>query len=70
MKRNCNNCIHLEWGFGDTNDPEGWECLKRDYYKRGDCHKNEKRHQEQLDKDSYREKSKMCCEIIEPNEDV
>lgn len=62
MKRNCTNCKYLEWGFGDTNDPEGWECLKRDYYKRGNYRKNERKHHAQLDSFFYREQSKKCYE--------
>lgn len=63
MKKNCENCKHLEWGFGDVGDPEGWCCLKRDYYKYGNYEKAESKHLKQLENDLYRKRPKKCCEL-------
>lgn len=63
MKKNCNNCAHLSWEEGETNDPSGWCCLKREYGKYGhDFYKEEQKHLDQLERESYREKSKSCFE--------
>lgn len=61
MKKNCNNCEYLEWGFGDMNDPEGFCCLKR-YY---NSPEEENKHLEQLENPDYREAAKKCCELVE-----
>jgi hypothetical protein len=63
MKKNCHNCIHLEYVSGDYNDPEGFVCHKRDYWSgRGDSWQKEKRHQKQLDGEEYRLRAKKCHE--------
>lgn len=68
MKKNCDNCTHLEWAFGDVGDSEGFACNKRDYYKKGDFYINEQRHQERLEDDKYRSRPKKCHEPKEANE--
>lgn len=55
MKKNCNNCENLEWGFGDVNDPEGWVCNRRDFYG-----PDEKKMLDNMERDEYREKAKVC----------
>jgi hypothetical protein len=58
MRHDCDHCRHLEWGFGDTSDPEGWCCNKRDYKDSA----AESRHLEQLESDAYRARPKRCHE--------
>lgn len=61
-KKNCLNCIHLGWEGGELCDgryEEGFVCYKRDYIDES----KESQHLSQLDKESYRVRSKKCCEI-------
>jgi hypothetical protein len=58
MTKNCENCVHLEWGFGDINDPEGWVCNAKEY----NTNSEEKRHLDKLDDLNYRLKAKKCFE--------
>ncbi len=58
MKKNCNNCEHLEWVEAEVADPSGFDCLKRN-----DCTLSEKDEDilhANLTRDSYREKAKVC----------
>lgn len=66
MKRNCTNCKHLEWVDGDCNDigqdvNSGFDCNKRheDMFLQG----REVELLNNLDRDSYREKAKVCCDL-------
>lgn len=66
MKKNCTNCKHLEWvdgddgGFGNSAN-SGFDCDKRhdDMAHKG----REDELLKNLDRDSYREKSKRCCDL-------
>ena len=58
-KKNCKNCIHLEWVNGDIGDPCGYVCNGRVYK----SDKMEDIHLKQLDSKIYLEKSKKCCEL-------
>jgi hypothetical protein len=56
--KNCENCKHLEWAYGDVGDSEGFVC-NRKYFS------SEKEEDEMLIKmnnESYRKKSKRCFE--------
>lgn len=61
----CDNCVHLEWEFGDVNDPDGYVCKKRRYDAiNPDIEdRRESNHLSQLARDSYRAKHKKCCEL-------
>ncbi len=61
VKKNCHYCEHLEYGFGDVGDSEGFICNKKDYY-------NENEESKMIDKmsrDSYLDKSKVCFVLRE-----
>ncbi|GEM_PF-6958096 len=56
-----NHCLKYfqnEWAYGDVGDSEGFACNKRDYFKKCDFYINEQRHQEKLDDEKYRGRSK------------
>ena len=57
-KKNCYNCIHLEYWEPDYEEFEsaGFFCNKRE---------SNDEHLEQLDTDAYRMRSKKCCELGE-----
>lgn len=59
-KKNCENCVHLSYEHGDTNDPEGFTCLKR--LTGGESTKYESDLLEKLTIKSFRMKAKRCCE--------
>jgi len=61
--KHCHNCRFLEYAQGDTYDPEGWVCNKRDY----DTVEQEDLHLNQLDNVDYRFKGKRCFETKHPN---
>lgn len=63
MKKNCENCIHLEWIDGDIGDESGLVCNARDYLYNPHA---ERRHLEQLDNEAYRQRPKKCCELKKP----
>lgn len=67
MLKNCLSCKHLKYHDavgGETLDSKsGYFCEGRDYFKNGDSSTNEKKHLKQLDDESYRNKSKKCCEL-------
>ena len=54
-RRNCYNCEHMEYGFGDVSDPEGWICNKKDLYG-----KEEDKMIRNMGNSKYRFKSKVC----------
>ena len=57
-KKNCNNCIYLEWIEAEFWDDSGYCCNKR-------INLTEKKEDEllfNLTKEAYREKSKICFE--------
>lgn len=56
--KHCHNCKYLEWGEGDTGDPSGWMCNKRDY----SSIMEESKHLSQLERKSYRFMGKRCFE--------
>ncbi len=58
-KANCFNCEHLEWGFGDVGDPEGFVCNKREYK----YDKQEDDHLRLMTHDRYLNFRKSCCEL-------
>lgn len=58
MKKNCFNCLHSEYASGDIGDPEGWICNKKDFQG-----KEEKKMLKSMERESYLEKAKKCCEL-------
>jgi hypothetical protein len=63
-KKNCYNCKHLDYydkeSYEDSS-PEGYFCNGRSY---GDRQENcEETHLEKLQKETYLERSKKCCEL-------
>ncbi len=63
MKKNCNNCHHLEWIDGDSDglggdDGSGFDCGERhdEMHKQG----REQELLDNLDRPEYREKAKRC----------
>lgn len=62
MIKNCINCKYLEWvdnGGNEYSSSEGFVCTNRLYR----CDAEESNHLGQLEKDSYLEKGKSCCEL-------
>lgn len=55
-KKNCHNCIHLEWIDDDSEirNDSGWVCNNREYAAK---------HIEQLESESYRLAPKKCAKI-------
>ena len=58
MKKNCYNCENLEWMEGETHDPNGYACNKRNY----STETQEEKHLSQLENGKYLLKSKVCFE--------
>ena len=61
MKKNCNNCRHLEFVTSDHADEWGWDCHKRN----NGCleTKDEIALHNNLDREEYRGQAKVCCEL-------
>ena len=59
-KKNCNNCRYLEWVDGDYHGDSGFTCNKRQQ----SMWEKDKEHilLANLDREEYREKSKVCFE--------
>lgn len=55
-KKNCLNCLCLEWGEGDIQDTSGWVCNKKDLFGEEETEMLRK-----MDSKDYRHKSKVCC---------
>ena len=60
VKKNCLNCEHLEWvdTGGECGGVCGYCCNRRDYR----TELEEDNHLGQLEKESYLEKVKSCCD--------
>lgn len=50
----------MEWGEGDSHDPSGWVCVRKDFSNP----KEESEMLDNMDRESYRKKGKVC---FEPN---
>lgn len=61
MKKNCGNCIHLEWYEADyeESNESGFSCNGREYPNP----EQETKHLKQLENEGYLAKSKRCCEL-------
>lgn len=57
-KSGCYVCRHLEWGYGDVNDSEGFVCNKRQYK----TSQEEYGHLDQLNDPIYLSRPKRCQE--------
>lgn len=62
LKKHCHNCVYLGYDGGELPDgryEEGFVCDKREYKNSSD----EYEHIRELEKESYRLRSKKCCQI-------
>lgn len=56
MKKNCYNCKHGYWD-GEHSSSEYYVCEKRDA-------NNDSKLENNLYREEYREKAKICCELL------
>lgn len=60
FRRNCYTCKHLEYASGDTGDPEGYVCNKKDFQGREEDEMLQK-----MEDEKYLLRGKRCNELSE-----
>jgi hypothetical protein len=68
MKKNCENCKHLQWEDCDEGPGSGFTCNKRYDQLYEVSEKQADQLIKNLESDNYLKKSKVCCDLKDPGE--